>query len=425
MKRLGRFVTSFTRFRVVAALLLVFGAACSAAAEPYRLVPGDRLDVAVLGEPERWEVQIDLDGALRLPTLGRVSADGMTLDEAEAALSAAMRETGLYVSPQVAVSVATYAPVLVTGAVRAPGLFDFTPALTANAATAMAGGIALTGLDGTALSLEATQFTGQLRIIETDIQSTLVRIARVEAQLEDRDDFTFDPGPRFSAVKFDAELIEHLMSRERAILTEERQAAAELGRLRQIELDNVEKQIDILMERSKVQDDLIALQQEERDAADALDARGLRTRSDMARVDRMEADLRAQVLDIEAALSQARTRRADIASTIAQAGIDRRMAFLEDSASLRTELERQMHNRRTVLQKSFILGDPLAIALSGEAGPTITHTIHRRRGGSIKTIVAGPEDVMMPGDTLVVEVEVPPKAAQTQADTVDLAGTDG
>lgn len=399
-------MTSSRRWAGATALVLLLGLTgpLTAQAETYRLVAGDRVGVSIFGEQESWETSIDLDGSLRLPALGRVQAEGMTLDEAEAALKARIEQTGLYISPRVSLSILDYAPVLVTGAVRAPGLFEYMPQLTARTTAGLAGGVAATGVDGTGLSLQATDFASKLKKIETDMLSVLLRKARVEAQLEDQDQIDFDAGRDVPFSNVDTGLLHQLLSREQAILTEEKQGLEELQHLRQVELDNVVKQISLLEERSKVQDGLIALQQEEVEAAETLESRGLRTRMDMARVERATASLQAQVLDIEAALSQARTRQADIASTMTQTRSARRVKLLEDSAELRAALEQLGHDRQAALAKMLIVGDSSALTMLGEADTIVRFEIRRRRDGVFETISAAPDDRIMPGDTLQVYV---------------------
>ena len=51
----------------------------------YRLGPGDRLAINVFGEPDLQAINVQLegDGHVQLPVLGRVSLDGMSLDEAQ------------------------------------------------------------------------------------------------------------------------------------------------------------------------------------------------------------------------------------------------------------------------------------------------------------------------------------------------------
>lgn len=405
---------------VLAALILghiAVPAEAQEQADPYRLGVGDIVEVSILGESQSWQGRVDLDGMLRLPVLGRTAAEGMSLDETERALAESISETGLFVSPRLSVSVLDYAPVLVSGAVREPGRFDYAGGLTVGAAVGLAGGPSLAVVDSTTLTITATQLAGDLREVEADIQASMVKSARIEAQLADRTDFEVDfrQGASFAGV--DPGLIAHLLERERAILVEERDAYLELQRLRQTELEETERQIAFLRERLGVQEQLIRLQAEERSAAEQLEARGLRTRMDMARLERNDAAAQARQLDIEAALSQARTRKADINRAIVQDRVSRTTRLLEASASYRIELDQLNNRRRTLLDKSLIVGNPMAVMLAGMTKQAVAYELHRRVNGGVRVIEAAPADLVRPGDAVVVEL-----IAQ---DFPDLAGNGG
>jgi protein involved in polysaccharide export with SLBB domain len=103
----------------------------SASTDPtYRLSSGDRLSVAIFGEPDLTAQQmIDRNGRVRLPLIGDVPVVGCTVREAESLIESTYRKEEMLKSPQVTVSMIAYAPREVTllGAVRAPGAFQFPP----------------------------------------------------------------------------------------------------------------------------------------------------------------------------------------------------------------------------------------------------------------------------------------------------------
>ena len=389
------------------------GADPEADSEAYRLVIGDTVSMAILGEGEGWEAQVDLDGGLRLPGFGRVHVEGKTLDQAEAFMLDEIEKTGLYVSPRLSLGIASYAPVVVTGAVRDPGAFDYRPNLTAEAASGLAGGVAMSEIDGNQTALASVQLVGDLRRLGTDILHTTIRIARVEAQLEGRETFEFDPA-EMPVVAPDPDLLAHLVLREQAILDEEISGDRQLIALRTTELEETDNQIDLLLRRREVQEDMILLQQEEREAAESLDARGLRTRMDMARIERSEAEVQARLLDIDAALSQARTRRADISRALTQFRIDRRVDLLEASARERADLEQLLHQRRTALEKSALIGNPAAGFMPEEAGLVIDYTVRRRTDGTMRSFSVEPDFMLRPGDILNVRIRLNPIASPSE-----------
>ena len=102
----------------------------SFASSSYRLNFGDRLAVNVFGEPELCVQQlIDHHGLVRLPLIGEVRVAGCTMREAESLIEKNYFDGEMLKAPQVTLAMVAYAPreVMVLGAVRSPGAFDFPP----------------------------------------------------------------------------------------------------------------------------------------------------------------------------------------------------------------------------------------------------------------------------------------------------------
>ena len=112
-------------------------------ASPYRINPGDELEIYVWGE-ERLQrtVRVLPDGTIGFPLAGQLVAQGYEPRELEAFITAALR--GQYRGPVPAVTVSVKAPAgmqfSVMGRVRSPG--TFTPGRYVNVleALSMAGG---------------------------------------------------------------------------------------------------------------------------------------------------------------------------------------------------------------------------------------------------------------------------------------------
>lgn len=145
----------------VAALLasaaMVLGTALGvpAAAEEYRLQPGDVVAVSVAGMPDMsLEAPVQMDGTLSFPVVGDLAAAGLTLAEARAEIQTALasrllpgflpdgREVMRTVDrDQVSAAIVDYRPVFVSGTVVHPGEVPFRPGMTVRQALAAAGGI--------------------------------------------------------------------------------------------------------------------------------------------------------------------------------------------------------------------------------------------------------------------------------------------
>ncbi len=106
----------------------------------YRLGSGDRLRVIVFGEDTlSGEYTVDGSGAVSLPLIGEVAADGLTLREFQRAVEAELRE-GYLNDPRVSAEVMNFRPYYIMGEVRDPGEYPFTSGLTVINAVATAGG---------------------------------------------------------------------------------------------------------------------------------------------------------------------------------------------------------------------------------------------------------------------------------------------
>ena len=94
----------------------------------YKLTVGDSITVNVYGEGDMSASQrLDSNGKLRLPMIGEIKLNGLSVREAEDALEKLYRERELLKSPLVTLVVSNYAlrEVSVLGAVRSPGNFQF------------------------------------------------------------------------------------------------------------------------------------------------------------------------------------------------------------------------------------------------------------------------------------------------------------
>jgi protein involved in polysaccharide export with SLBB domain len=112
----------------------------AALAAPYRLGPGDQIDVIVFGE-DNLSGTFDLDegGAFSLPLAGSIPVRDKTARQAEAAIAARLAD-GLVTDPKVSVNIKRYRPIYVVGEVQKPGAYPaYGPTSVLNA-VALAGG---------------------------------------------------------------------------------------------------------------------------------------------------------------------------------------------------------------------------------------------------------------------------------------------
>jgi polysaccharide biosynthesis/export protein len=109
---------------------------------PYRLAGGDRLRIIVFGQSDLTNTyNVDGPGAVSMPLIGRVPAQGLTTAELERAVAARLRQ-GYIRDPSVSIEVEDFRPFFILGAVCSAGQYPFVNGMTVQQAVAVAGGFA-------------------------------------------------------------------------------------------------------------------------------------------------------------------------------------------------------------------------------------------------------------------------------------------
>ncbi len=107
----------------------------------YRIGPGDKLEISVLKHPElSKELKVRPDGMISFPIAGEVQAAGVTPDALREDITCRLRSN--LRNPHVSVIVLEYKSkkVLVLGAVKTPGLYQYEGGMTVFDAVALSGG---------------------------------------------------------------------------------------------------------------------------------------------------------------------------------------------------------------------------------------------------------------------------------------------
>jgi len=105
------------------------------------IAPGDAISLFVFGESDLSvdNVRVPASGRVSLPLIGSVSVAGKTTKEVEESVRDTL--SGGYVkNPRVSVTIFSYRPIFIRGAVRSTGSFPYTEGLTIAKAIALAGG---------------------------------------------------------------------------------------------------------------------------------------------------------------------------------------------------------------------------------------------------------------------------------------------
>lgn len=132
------------KFRFLTALcglfLLTFSMLhTTAQAALYTLGSGDTIEIQVFQEPDlSVQGKISNNGTIDYPLIGYIKIAGLTLAQTEALLDKKLRGDYL-IDPQISVSVVSHRPIFITGAVRAPGSYEYQPGMSVRQAIVVAG----------------------------------------------------------------------------------------------------------------------------------------------------------------------------------------------------------------------------------------------------------------------------------------------
>ena len=107
----------------------------------YRLGVGDRVRLITYGEQQlSTDYRVSDSGAIEVPLLGSVHADGLTSTQLAAKVADDLKSRNLLRNPSVSVEVIAFRPISVLGEVAKPGEYPYEPGMTLLTAVAAAGG---------------------------------------------------------------------------------------------------------------------------------------------------------------------------------------------------------------------------------------------------------------------------------------------
>jgi len=106
----------------------------------YRLGTGDQIHLTVYNETDlSGDYSVDDRGFVRLPLIGEIKAQGLTLIELEQTVEGKFSQ-GYLKSPKISVQITSYRPFYIIGEVNKPGQYPYVNGMNAVTAVAIAGG---------------------------------------------------------------------------------------------------------------------------------------------------------------------------------------------------------------------------------------------------------------------------------------------
>lgn len=379
----------FRLFQLITVSLLCLSTASFA--QTYKLATGDRLRITLLENDQVDDVYVvEIDGTVSVPGIGVVDAFGLDVRQFEQKLLQVA--SSKIVDPSISVQIVEYRPFFVLGDVDQSGIYPYTPGLNVMKAVAIAGGFGRqVNTDELSQAIAANQARKSMAEGDVELFSAQVNLARLKAERDMAETFTFDAGKLTTANK---EVVENAKT-----LFETRQNAfkVQLDKLnaalaaRTEEIDSYQSQIDLqneVLETSK--EDLRKIQDAKQ--------RGLVSDARVSEITRIEQNVRAQILQIVTLKRQSEVNHATVEREIADlkvnraVNIDQTIQVLEDTTQ---RIKARVREDRAMLNE---IGAGSVLAVSGE--PSYRIELHRN-GEKLDQDIALNTPVN-PGDTLFI-----------------------
>jgi polysaccharide export outer membrane protein len=394
---------------VLIGLLAAFAAGAGHA--QYRLGPGDRVTVSVLGAAElSRDVEIDVDGMVRLPVFGAVDAAGLTLEGFQTALrdniagKVFKRITGdgapifIGLEPDdVYASIATYRPVFVTGNIgRGGGAVAFQPGLTVRAALAAAGGMSPELAVGNP-TVASPRLQGEERNLSFETARLVAEIWRLDAELAENP----LPQPPTATPPVPRETFDALLANQQERLITNLSAVDERRRYFKAAVEQAEERLSILNQQRGNQVTAAEFDAEEQAQVETLFERGVVPISRLTETRRAQLLSSTRLLDTDNNIERVAFERIRLEGDAQLYEDQRRTALLADIEAARGRLETAAIRLNAVREELVLNGQAISeFAMTEQVAPVVT--IHR--GGRALADV-GPDAPLEPGDVVEVYVE--------------------
>lgn len=400
---------------VSAAFTLALLLASAASAEEYRLGVMDKLRIRVAewqtaeGAIRDWsavsgDYSIGADGALSLPFIGQLQADGRTAAELSVEIGKKMQVLfGLKDLPSASVEIAEYRPVYLSGEVQTPGAYPYAPGLTVLKAVSFGGGLRRAD-PGQRFARDFLRSEGEAAVYVAERNRLLIRRARIVAEMSGAKDIEMPKELEKS------EEARPIMESEKALMTSrEKRLRLQLTALADLKslLDN---EIGSLGKKSETQTRQLELVHGDLSKMDALAEKGLAISSRRLALEQRTADLQAALLDIDTATLKARQdiNKAGQDETNLQNDWDAQLAQeLQNTEQELDTLALKLGTSRDLMSEALMQSSDAASLKGGLSAANIGYSILRTVKGKTEAIRATETTPVLPGDVVKVDVNLP------------------
>lgn len=405
----------------VASATLVLGAGPTHG-EDYRLGAQDKIRVKVYewrasrDTVFEWTALNDVfivsaSGSLSLPLAGEVDAAGRTTAELAGIIGDSLvRNMGLGRKPDTAVEVVQYRPFYILGQVTQSGEFAYRPGLTVMQALGIAGGIKVREERMDRYEREIIQGQGEAKLIGLSKINLLARKARLEAELAQA--IAIDFPPQLAALRDDSE-VALLMRQEESIFKARKEGLETQVRALSNLRDFLEKEVTSLGAQLVFLDKQIELVQKELGSVSSLVQRGLAAAPRELSLERALAQIQSERLAAETSLLRSRQEISRTEIQIIELQDSRRNEItgaLRDTQVELDALDRKAETTARLIFESELAAPRLMARRASMEQAEPLYTIYRPAAdGTVSEIVATMSSPVLPGDTVKVEIPMPPE----------------
>lgn len=391
-------------------------ASAVARADDYRLGTLDRLRVRVAewrtaeGEVRDWssisgDYSVGPSGAISLPFIGEMSADGKTTAEiAEAIGTELQQKFGLLDRPDASVELAEYRPVFLAGDVQTPGRYAYAPSLTVLKAVSLAGGLRRAAEAGLRVERDFINARGNYEVFVAQRDGLVARRARLVAETEGKTEIDFPEALQKTEAgkKLMADEIAFRSAREKR-LKAQLTALDDLKMLLQNEVASLEKKI-------ASQNRQMELSRKELSDIGNLVERGLVVNSRVLSLERSVAELEGKVLDMETAVLRARQDISKATQDAVNLQSDRDTEIAQNRQQSEADIETlnlKIAMYKDLMGEALSHGPEAAAGSQGAEGPAIAYAIVREKDGVPSEMPADENTQVLPGDVIKVGIAMP------------------
>lgn len=392
---------------VVLAMAMALLASAEGARAEYRVSVGDVVSFSVVGISELTvEASVDSEGHIHLPLAGSVPAAGKTIVELNEFVSRLLDgQPYRYVSggtegivtvaaQDVRISMATYRPVVVYGAVGNPGEIPFRPGMTVRHALAIAGGLQAAAGEGLT-GMQSATLVGEINVLKVRRKHLRATAQRFEALLARLNRDASSTGPTASD-EADTELSE----RQRWLLASQFSAieSEEAHMVRSIE--QLDERLALLRERERAETAAAAADAEDWERIKKLQNRGIVTMDRVSDVRRAELLSATRLLQTQDAIARAELARIELKRDLGRIRTDRAIELTKELDDTQTE-SAQLDSRIAALRQQLYL--LTGTATEPSEGNISVVLMHRQVDDALpETQTASLADLLEPGDILEV-----------------------